>query len=161
MELSRPLQDVRGFSRFRLALVLAIKALRTPVAFGASAVVEDTERRVLLVRHSYMAGWHFPGGGVDAGEPPAHAVIRELQEEVGLVTSAPPEFLGLFTRRVGWATNVVALYRVRDAVLDFKPNLEIREIVFSDPNDPPPGTTPGVRRRLKELVAAEAHPPYW
>lgn len=161
MELSPPSNEMPAFSRFRLALVLAIKALRTPVAFGASAVVEDAEHRVLLVRHSYMAGWHFPGGGVDAGEPPAQAVIRELQEEVGLVKSASPEFLGLFTRRVGWATNVVALYRVRDAELDFKPNLEIREIVFADPNNPPPGTTPGVRRRLKELVAGEIHPPYW
>jgi 8-oxo-dGTP pyrophosphatase MutT (NUDIX family) len=161
MELSRPPPDLRGFSRFRLALMLAIKALRTPVAFGVAAVVEDAEHRVLLVRHSYMAGWYFPGGGVDAGEPAAHAVIRELQEEVGLVTSASPEFLGLFTRRVGWATNVVALYRVRNAVLDFKPNLEIREMQFADPNDPPPGTTPGVRRRLRELTAGEVHPPYW
>lgn len=149
------------FGRFRLGLVLAVKALRTPVAFGASALVEGADGRVLLVRHSYMPGWHFPGGGVDAGEPPASAVIRELQEEVGLVSSAPPEFLGLFTRRVGWATNVIALYRVRDAVLDFKPNLEIREIVFADPRAPPSGTTPGVRRRLREIAAAEVHPPYW
>ncbi|HEX3674715.1 MAG TPA: NUDIX domain-containing protein, partial [Rhizomicrobium sp.] len=77
--------------RLRLGLVLAAKALRTPVAFGATAIVEDAEKRVLLVRHSYMAGWHFPGGGVDAGEPPAAAVIRELQEEVGLIRCAPPE----------------------------------------------------------------------
>ncbi|HTQ13742.1 MAG TPA: NUDIX domain-containing protein [Rhizomicrobium sp.] len=150
-----------AFSRLRLALVLAVKALRTPVAFGASAVVEDGAGRVLLVRHSYMEGWHFPGGGVEGGEPAAHAVIRELREEVGLVRSAPPEFLGLFTRKVGWATNVIALYRVREAVLDFRPNLEIREIQFADPAAPPPGTTPGVRRRLAELVAGTSHPHHW
>ncbi|MGH6870249.1 MAG: NUDIX domain-containing protein [Rhizomicrobium sp.] len=148
-------------ARLRLALILAAKALRTPVAFGASAVVEDGGGRVLLVRHSYMSGWHFPGGGVDAGEPPAQAVIRELREEVGLVTSAPPEFLGLFTRRVGWATNVIVLYRVRDAVLAFKPNLEIREILFADPKAPPDGATAGVCRRLRELSTATPHPPQW
>jgi 8-oxo-dGTP pyrophosphatase MutT (NUDIX family) len=142
-------------ARLRLALVLAVKALRTPVAFGATAVVEDAENRVLLVRHSYMAGWHLPGGGVDAGEPPELAVIRELQEEVGLIHSARPEFVGLYTRKVGWATNVVALYRVRDALLDFKPNLEIREILFADPKALPPGTTAGTRRRLAELQGAE------
>jgi 8-oxo-dGTP pyrophosphatase MutT (NUDIX family) len=152
---------MRFSARLRLGLMLAVKALRTPVAFGASAVVEDAGHRVLLVRHSYMAGWHFPGGGVDAGEPPAAAVIRELREEVGLVTSAPPDLLGLFTRKVGWVTNVVALYRVCDAVLDFKPNLEIREIMFANPNDPPPGTTPGVRRRLDELSRSIPHPPHW
>lgn len=147
-------------ARLRLGLVLALKALRTPVAFGATAIVEDAENRVLLVRHSYMEGWHLPGGGVDAGEPPAVAVIRELQEEVGLIRAAPPEFFGLYTRKVGWATNVVALYRVRDAVLAFKPNLEIREIVYADPNAPPPGTTAGTRRRLQEVLGA-ARSPYW
>jgi 8-oxo-dGTP pyrophosphatase MutT (NUDIX family) len=147
--------------RVRLALVLMVKALRTPVAFGATALVEDAQGRVLLVRHSYMAGWHLPGGGVDGGEPPADAVIRELQEEVGLTRSAPPQFVGLFTRRVGWATNVVALYRVRDATIDFKPNLEIREIIFADPKAPPEGTTAGTRRRLAEVISGERPSPYW
>ncbi len=147
-------------ARLRLALVLAVKAVKTPVAFGATAIVEDAENRVLLVRHSYMAGWHLPGGGVDAGEPPAQAVIRELQEEVGLIRSAAPEFFGLYTRKVGWATNVVALYRVRESVLDFKPNLEIREILFADPAAPPEGTTAGTRRRLAEVLGAQ-RTDYW
>lgn len=152
---------MRISERVRLALVLAWKALRTPVAFGASAIVEDARGHVALVRHSYMAGWHLPGGGVDAGEPPADAVIRELKEEIGLIRSAPPELLGLLTRRVGWTTNIVALYRVRDAVLDFKPNLEIREMVFADPASPPPGTTAGTRRRLAEIVGGERPSAYW
>ncbi|HEY1631666.1 MAG TPA: NUDIX domain-containing protein [Rhizomicrobium sp.] len=147
-------------ARLRLGLILILKALRTPVAFGATAIVEDAVNRVLLVRHSYMEGWHLPGGGVDAGEPAAVAVIRELQEEVGLIHSSPPEFLGLYTRKVGWATNVVVLYRVRDAVLDFRPNLEIREILYADPKSPPPGTTAGTRRRLAELLGAEPSP-HW
>jgi ADP-ribose pyrophosphatase YjhB (NUDIX family) len=153
--------DLRFSQRARLALVLALKALRTPVAFGASAIVEDAQGRVALVRHSYMAGWHLPGGGVNAGEPPADAVLRELREEIGLVRSAAPEFLGLFTRKIGWATNVVALYRVREAVLDFKPNLEIREMMFADPKSPPPGTVAGTRRRLAEIVSGMAPAPYW
>jgi 8-oxo-dGTP pyrophosphatase MutT (NUDIX family) len=152
---------MRFFRRAQLALVLAWRALRTPVAFGVSAIVEDRQGRVALVRHSYMAGLYLPGGGVDAGEPPAEGIIRELKEEIGLIQSAPPELLGLLTRRVGWATNVVALYRVRDAVLDFKPNLEIREMVFADPKSPPPGTTGGTRRRLKELVEGTTPGPYW
>jgi len=152
---------MRFSERARLALVLALKALRSPVAFGASAIVEDGQGHVALVRHSYMTGWHLPGGGVDSGEPPADAVIRELREEIGLMRSAPPEFLGLLTRKVGWATNVVALYRVRGAVLDFKPNFEIREMMFADPAAPPPGTVAGTRRRLAEFTSGTAPPPYW
>ena len=151
----------RFFQRAQLGLILALRALRTPVAFGVSAVVEDSQGWVALVRHSYMAGWYLPGGGIDSGESPANAVIRELKEEIGLIRSAPPELLGLLTRKVGWATNVVALYRVSDATLDFKPNLEIREMVFAHPASPPPGTAAGTRRRLAEIASGEKPSPYW
>lgn len=44
---------------------------------------------VLLVRASDQAGaaagrWFLPGGGIDFGEDPADAVVRELREETGL-----------------------------------------------------------------------------
>jgi 8-oxo-dGTP pyrophosphatase MutT (NUDIX family) len=43
---------------------------------------------LLLVRPSYRAGWHFPGGGVGRGETPEEAARRELAEEVGLTAVA-------------------------------------------------------------------------
>jgi 8-oxo-dGTP diphosphatase len=54
---------------------------------GAYAVVFDGDR-ILLTRISpvgYPAGaWTLPGGGVDHGESPNDAVVRELYEEAGL-----------------------------------------------------------------------------
>lgn len=54
---------------------------------GAYAVVIDGER-MLLTRISpvgYPSGaWTLPGGGVDHGESPHDAVVRELYEETGL-----------------------------------------------------------------------------
>jgi len=144
-----------------LRLLLAFKAFSSPVAFGAIAIVDDAHGRVLLVRHSYQKGWHLPGGGVEAGEPPDEAILRELKEEIGLIRSKPPEFAGLYTRRVGWVTNVIALYKVREAEIAFKPNYEIREILYADPAAPPPGTTRGTRRRLAELVGEAAQARYW
>ncbi|HEX4303781.1 MAG TPA: NUDIX domain-containing protein [Rhizomicrobium sp.] len=140
---------------------MAIKALLAPVAFGAHAMVFDTGGKVLLARHSYKSGWSFPGGGVNRGEPAEKAIMRELREEIGAVQSDPPIFYGLFTRPAGWATNVVALYSLMNAQVEFRPNFEVREIVFADPANPPPNTSAGTRRRLAEIVGKTPPSIYW
>jgi len=143
-----------------LPWLLAYKALRTPVAFGVCGIVEDEAGHVLLVRQRYTPGWHFPGGGVERGEPPADAVIRELQEEVGLQSSGTPVLFGLYTRVVG-VTNLVGLYRVPDAHIAFQPNAEIVEILWADPLAPPDEATPATLRRFAELRGDAALSPYW
>jgi ADP-ribose pyrophosphatase YjhB (NUDIX family) len=56
---------------------------------GAFCVVIDDAGRVLLCRLSPdeldVGKWTLPGGGLDFGEDPAVAAVRELQEETGLV----------------------------------------------------------------------------
>lgn len=148
-----------GAGRLLFQLFITLKTLASPTAFGVTGAVQDSAGRVLLVRHSYMPGWQLPGGGVDRNEPPQAAVLRELHEELGL-TGGEAEFLGLYTRPAGWATNVIAFYRVTGAAVDFRPSLEIREICFADPASPPPGCTPATLRRLAELRGA-APSPYW
>ena len=143
------------------AAYVSLKALLSPVAFGVSAIALDGRNRVLLVRHRYMPGWHLPGGGVGRGEPPADAVIRELQEEVGLLSNSAPQFVGIFTRRLGIATNVIALYCIRNVQIDFHPNAEIVAVQFADPAHPPPGTAAGTARRLAEFASKATLSPYW
>ncbi len=140
---------------------MGVKALISPVALGAHALVIDEKGRVGLVRHSYKSGWSLPGGGVTRGEPPVAAVLRELREELGTVESDPPELFGLYCRRSGWATTVIALYRLANARVSFRPNFEVRELAFADPAAPPEGTTPGTRRRLAELAAGTPPNPFW
>jgi len=146
----------------RAALVAKItaQAMTAPVALGACALIER-EGKVLLVRHSYVAGWLLPGGGVRRGEPPADAILREMKEEIGLTGSAQPQLFGLYSRKAGWATNVIALFHLRDAEFRFTPNVEIREIVFADPLAPPARTPPSVRRRLAEFAGTQPKSPYW
>ncbi|HEY0265707.1 MAG TPA: NUDIX domain-containing protein [Rhizomicrobium sp.] len=140
-------------------LFMTARALLSPTAFGVMGAVFDTSGAVLLVRHSYMRGWRLPGGGVNRGEPPGRAVLRELGEEVGL-TGGDAAFFALYTRKAGWATNVIALYRITGAAVAFRPNLEIRDICFADPRNPPPDTSPATLKRLQELCGTPPSP-YW
>jgi 8-oxo-dGTP diphosphatase len=56
----------------------------------AAAALIDGEGRVLLAQRpegKSLAGlWEFPGGKVEAEETPEAALIRELEEELGIVT---------------------------------------------------------------------------
>jgi 8-oxo-dGTP pyrophosphatase MutT (NUDIX family) len=132
--------------------LMASKALWSPVALGASALIVDRSGKVLLARHSYISGWSLPGGGVGRGEPPAAAILRELKEEIGTVRADAPELVGVFSHRSGWVTNVIVLYRLDNAQIEFTPSLEVREVQFVDPANPPPGTSRGTRRRLAEFA---------
>lgn len=153
--------SISFFQRIGLEAVLAVKALATPVAFGVCALAENTQGKVLLVRHSYMAGWQLPGGGVGRSEPPAEAVVRELREEVGLMQFSPPELAGLFTRRHGLVSNPIAFYVLREAQIAFKPNLEIRAAQFFDPHMLPEGATASTRRRIAEIYDNAPVSAYW
>ena len=60
------------------------------VVLVSAVALIDVDGRVLLAQRpagKSMAGlWEFPGGKVEAGELPEVALIRELQEELGIHT---------------------------------------------------------------------------
>jgi 8-oxo-dGTP diphosphatase len=59
----------------------------------AACALIDADGRVLLAQRPAgkpMAGlWEFPGGKVEAGERPEDTLIRELNEELGIVVREP------------------------------------------------------------------------
>src|SRR5512143_1696618 len=59
-----------------------------PIVLVAAVALVDTDGRVLLAERpagKHLAGtWEFPGGKVHSGETPEAALIRELEEELGI-----------------------------------------------------------------------------
>jgi ADP-ribose pyrophosphatase YjhB (NUDIX family) len=65
-------------------------------ATGSAAVILDEEGRVLLVRRAYPPhDWVLPGGNAEAKESPVDTVVREVAEEIGLV-SRQERLIGVF-----------------------------------------------------------------
>ena len=129
------------------------------MTLGVRAVVLDRDDRVFLVKHSYVAGWHLPGGGVEVGETFRDALRRELAEEGRIEIMGEPALHGLFLNRHVSRRDHVAVYLIRDFRQDRppEPNREIIATGFFEAGALPAETTPGTRLRIAE--ALEGRPP--
>ena len=66
-----------------------------PIIHVAAAVIFDTDGRFLLASRPankpYAGYWEFPGGKIEPGESPRQALLRELDEELGIqITDVRP-----------------------------------------------------------------------
>ena len=131
------------------------------MTLGVRVGVFDEAGRVLLVKHSYTPGWHFPGGGVEKKETFDQAAVRELDEETGVRPSNPLELFGLYLQRKHGGRDHVAVFVCRqwEQARQLKiPNLEIVGCDFYGPEALPEDTTPATRRRLAEIAGAPKSP---
>ena len=128
--------------------------LARAMTLGVRALVLDEEGRVFLVKHSYVSGWHLPGGGVEAGETLGEALARELREEGNIEITAPPRLHGLFFNNRASRRDHVALFVVRAFRQSAAP-VPDREIVahgFFAADALPNDTTAATRARIIEVL---------
>jgi 8-oxo-dGTP pyrophosphatase MutT (NUDIX family) len=124
------------------------------MTLGVRALVIDEQRRILLVQHSYVRGWHLPGGGVEPGETLIDALIRELREEANIEPTAPPQLHGIFFNERVSRRDHVAVYVLQDfrKIGDPVPDREIVAHGFFALDELPNDTTAATRQRIVEVV---------
>jgi 8-oxo-dGTP pyrophosphatase MutT (NUDIX family) len=149
--------------RVRTSLHLFLVGVRRRMVLGARIAL-FSEGKVLLLRHTYQPGWHFPGGGVEPGETAEESARREAEEETGFRPAGALRLVGLYLH-VHEATNRdhVALFAGEEVerVRVFKPNAEIAEIGWFAPEALPADVEAGTARRVAEIVGGAPVPARW
>jgi 8-oxo-dGTP pyrophosphatase MutT (NUDIX family) len=127
------------------------------MTLGARGVVLDDRDRIFLIEHSYVSGWHLPGGGVEVGETFVDALRRELMEEGRIELTCEPALHGVFLNSHVSQRDHVAVYVVRDYRQDRMPdpNREIIACGFFASDELPEGTTRGTRLRIAEVLGGQ------
>ncbi len=153
----------RWYHRMLMRLAHGYYALSRGMTMGVRAACFDDEGRVFLVRHSYLPGWHLPGGGLDRDEAALDGLLRELREEGNLEATVPPTLVQVYYNRRTSRRDHVVFYRcdrVRQTVPK-TPDLEIAASGFFALDALPDDTTPATRRRLAELAGVTAVDSHW
>jgi 8-oxo-dGTP pyrophosphatase MutT (NUDIX family) len=133
------------------------------LTLGVRALVLDRDGRVFLIKHSYVDGWHLPGGGVEVGETVLEALARELHEEGNIELVGMPALHGVFYHPLYSNRDHVALFIVRGyrQLAPPQPNHEIIAHGFFPLDALPPGTTRGTRARIAEALHGAALSQRW
>ena len=133
------------------------------MTLGVRALAFDAQGRVLLVKHTYIGGWHLPGGGVESGETVAAALQKELREEANVEFGAEPVLHSVHLNRRVTRRDHVVLFRCED-VRQTAPKRRDREILaaeFFALDGLPDDVTASTAARIREFDDGIAPDPHW
>ena len=133
------------------------------MTMGVRAIVLDNNERLLLVKHTYVNGWHLPGGGVERSETLIEAVIKEVREEASIQVSGRPVLFHVYRNPHASRFDHVALFICKEwkKGTTWQPDQEIAEIGFFNLDNLPSDTTPATRRRISEVFNGNLPADVW
>jgi 8-oxo-dGTP pyrophosphatase MutT (NUDIX family) len=153
-----------GWPLLRSKLFHLVFLFRRPMTLGVRILVHDAPNNaVFLVRHTYVPGFQFPGGGVETGETVHQALERELMEEANIRLTNEPTLVSVhFNGHVSKRDHVM-LFVAREYSQDAakSPDREIAEAGFFPIDALPADTTAGTRRRIAEIFSEAKISPHW
>jgi len=119
---------------------------------GVRGIVVREDGHVVLVRHTYVGGWHLPGGGVERGESVRDALAHELRDEAGVDICGESPVQGVHANDKRFRGDHVVVCVVRDwRPCERGADGEIESVQWVDPTDLPDGTTASTRARIDEF----------
>lgn len=125
--------------------------IRRPKTFGAHALALTSKGNVVLVKLRYAPGWRIPGGGRCVDEDPIEAALRELREEIGLLSHGEVRLAGDFAESVDFKRDTASLVVVRN--VDYRPrwNWEVEQICEASLDSLPMELSTASRRWIEAL----------
>lgn len=136
---------------------------RRPMTLGVRALALNDQGQVMLVKHTYVGGWHLPGGGLEPGECAVESLERELIEEANIKLKSEPGLIGFFFNRQASARDHVALYLCENVqqTAEKEKDREIIAARFFDLDDLPDDISPATQRRIDEWQSGGVSALYW
>ena len=127
------------------------------MTLGVRGAVINERGEVLLVEHTYVHGWHLPGGGVELGETAEQAMARELVEEAGVRVVGAPTLVSIHANLGRFRGDHVLLYRIeRWEACPATSRGEIHQIGWFSQDALPVDTTQATRRRIAAALGTGA-----
>jgi 8-oxo-dGTP pyrophosphatase MutT (NUDIX family) len=155
--------QMNRWQRMGIRTYLTTVGIKRRMTLGSRVMLVDGDK-VLLIRHTYVPGWGFPGGGVEPGETAEESALREVVEETGYRPTGPMELFGLYHNN-NPVTNRdhIAFYvgRTFEKAFDFKPNREISEIGWFTKSALPEKITPSTSQRVDEYFDKQPKRAVW
>jgi len=145
-------------------------AASKPLVLVAACVLIDGQDRVLISQRPEgkpLAGlWEFPGGKLEDGETPEHALVRELKEELGIAIAKPdlepltfssfpyPDFHLFMPIYACWRWLGKASAKEGQALAWVDP-VALRDYAMPPADEPLNGLLPGLLRCLSERAVCK------
>jgi len=112
------------------------RIVRPKFLMAVAALVFDEQGRILLFKHTYRKfDWGIPAGGLEFGEQPKDAIVREFFEETGMMIEVQRLLLANSSRHF---QHVSLVYLCKIISGEFRESHEISEIQYFEVDSLPP-----------------------